>query len=361
MSKKNKLFILFILILLLYLYIIFRFEIRYYFASPVSFYNSEKLVYYNQTTGYYPNISNMFLNFSGECSKIFKYPKNSNRDLVIFSYQYIPSRKYKYINNMIHKIMDSFKFSIPNAKIIVLIPKSSENCNTIDVFKYYNIDVIPFENYENYHIVSSRFFMALEYLKKNIKKYDRIFLSDLNDVFLFNDIFATFSKDDLILNKECHDYNNKTGKHCHYLLECRSTKRWFYQSFGDDKQLIENFMKFRPENLNAGVILGGIEKMIKFLEIFTKNMDKTKINKFGYDQSLLNKYYYLHYFDSIPLNINGCSQRMCYKSNSMVYNKNATRVIFKEDTCSPVLLHKHYPTSWERGIVYKKDDFKNDL
>ena len=361
MSITNKIIIIFIIILLFFIYKIFRFEIRYYFASPVIIYEKEKLVYFNQTTGYYPNITNMFLNFSGKCSKIFKYPKNSNRDLVIFSFQYIPSRKYKNINKMIHKIVDSFKFSIPNAKIITLIPKSSENCSTIQVFKNYNIEVISYEQYEDYHIVTSRFFMALDYLKKNIKKYDRILLSDLNDVFLFNDIFATFSKDDLILNKECHDYNNKTSKTCHFLLECKSTKRWFLQSFKDDKKLIENFMKLRPENLNAGVILGGIEKMIKFLEIFTKDMDKTKINNFGYDQSLLNKYYYLHYFDSIPLNISECSQRMCYKSNSIVSNKNATRVVYKEDLCSPVLLHKNYPSSWDRGMLYRNDIYNSEL
>jgi hypothetical protein len=45
-----------------------------------------------QALGKYPGYNNLQLNYLYECSKYFKYHKNSNEDIVIFAYTYRPKK-----------------------------------------------------------------------------------------------------------------------------------------------------------------------------------------------------------------------------------------------------------------------------
>jgi hypothetical protein len=109
----------------------------------------------------YPKHENLILNYSGKCGEIFKYKKNSNRDLIIFSYKYEFSFKYRNIKNLVINSLDSIKKSMPNVKIICFIPKNSKYSLIKNILKKYNVNTILFEKYKEMHIVNSRFFLSL--------------------------------------------------------------------------------------------------------------------------------------------------------------------------------------------------------
>ena len=343
---KIKKFIYFLFLFWIFCY--FMLNVIFLFAPGKSFYNNKKLVKYYFSFGLYPKHENLILNFSGICSKIFKYKKNSNRDLIIFSYKYEFKYKYRNIKNLVLNILDSIKKSMPNVKIICFIPKNSKYSLIKNILKKYNVNTILFEKYKEMHIVNSRFFLSLEYLTKNKEKFDRILLCDLNDVFILNDIFSTFNQSQIIINKECFDFDNKF---CDY-FNATSPVKWLNEFYKENKFLYDFIYNLKSPILNAGVIMGGIEKIISFLTILTSNMDKKKTNKFGYDEMLLNQlYYYDKKFNDLGFIIEGCGQKICFKTESIVYDVNSKIVRFKENGCSPVVIHKHFPIFWNYGSL----------
>ena len=152
---------------------------------------------YENTLGKYPGFNNFELNYENECSKYFKYHKNSKRDIVIFAYTY---RAEKDFFKVFENIIDSFKHSIPKATIASVIPKKDINSTGSNILKEYGVKLIPFEGYENFSIVTSRYVAIYDYLKKEGYKYKKVFLSDIDDVYMFGDIFSTFKEDDIFIN-----------------------------------------------------------------------------------------------------------------------------------------------------------------
>ena len=312
------------------------------------------------TTGSYPKFSDFQLNYEKKCGEVFKHKKNNERDIVFFGYKYYRKKENELLS-LIYSSLDSFKHSIPNAKIVCFFPKYQMFRKIAKILKEFNITIIPFDDYYGIHIVTSRFFLIKKYLEENKNKYDRILLSDLGDVFVLNDIFSTFSEDELFLNKECFYYLTKNEtRDCIHINTFNTTKRWLNYFF--EGEILKNLTERNPVNLNAGIIMGGTEKILKFLEIFLKNLEninKRFLRKFGYDQTILNYLYYYNYFDSIPLKLETCSQRTCFRSQSLRFNKNTTKIIFKEDECSPVLFHKFFPESWRNDEINNNNNNNN--
>ena len=343
---KIKKFIYFLFLFWIFCYCMLN--VIFLFAPGEVFYNNKKLVKYYYSIGLYPKYENLILNFSGKCSEIFKYKKNSNRDLIIFSYKYEFKYKYRNIKNLVINILDSIKKSMPNVKIICFIPKNTKYSLILNILKKSNVETILFEKYKEMHIVNSRFFLSLEYLTKNKEKFDRILLCDLNDVFILNDIFSTFNESQFVINKECFDYDNKI---CDFFNATSPTK-WLNEFYKENKTLYNYIHNLKSPILNAGVIMGGIEKIISFLTILTSNMDRNKTDKFGYDEMVLNQlYYYDKKFDDLKFIIEGCGQKICFKPESIVYDINSKIVRFIESECSPVIIHKHYPIFWNYGSL----------
>ena len=302
---------------------------------------------FTKTESDYPLYKNFQLNFRGKCGEIFKYPPNNENDIVIFAYQNIEIIKYQNILKLIPKIIDSFQNSVPNAKLLCFVPKNSSNSEVVKILRYLNVSVKIFEGFEDIHIVNSRFFIIKDYLMKKKNKYKRVFLSDLNDVFLLNDIFATFNENQLILNKECSYY--KREKNCVKIFEYDLVKEWFFYFFGETSEITKKFIELDPININAGIILGGTEKIINLLEILTNNFEKEKLKYFGYDQTILNKLYYNNELNSLNLIIEGCTQRICFRPKNLRFNKETTKIYFLRNHCSPIIIHKYFPSSWERS------------
>jgi hypothetical protein len=300
-----------------------------------------------QTLGKYPLYNNLQLNYMYECSKYFKYHKNTKEDIVIFAYTYRPSKNFF---GVFENIIDSFRHSVPNSEIACVIPQKDLNSNGSNFLEGFGINLIPFKGGENYSIVTSRYIAIYHFLKLNINKYKRVFLSDIDDVYMFNDIFSTFNENEIIINKQCFQFESEK---CNLLFPI--DQKWFNQSYiiNDnnnelDLELIKDIgkNKINPQVINGGIIFGGIEKVIQFLKIFNDYINPNKAKYFGYDQVLITLLVSKKKFDSIGLKLEQCTQRICFMSR-VKYNLNTTKIIYQKNMCSPIVLHKKTPINWK--------------
>ena len=241
-----------------------------------------------ETLSKYPGYNNLQLNYLYECSKYFKYHKNSNKDIVIFAYTYRPKKDFF---KVFENIIDSFRHSVPNAEIACVIPQKDLKSKGAKLLEEFGINLIPFKGYEDYSIVTSRYVVIYNFLKLNVNKYKRVFLSDIDDVYMFNDIFSTFNEHEIIINNQCHQFESDN---CNLLFPI--DEKWFKKSYiiNDnntelDLELIKDIgkNKINPQVINGGIIFGGTKKVIKFLGIFNKYINPSKAKYFGYDQVLI--------------------------------------------------------------------------
>ena len=158
---------------------------------------ADTIISSENTKGEYPGYDKLILNYEHHCSKYFKFRKNSRRDIVIFAYTYRPEKNFFQVFS---NIIDSFKHSVPNAQIASVIPYKHINSEGAKLLEKYGIQLIPFKGYEDYSIVTSRYIAIYDFLKKNINKYKKVFLSDIDDVYMFRDIFSTFDENEIIIN-----------------------------------------------------------------------------------------------------------------------------------------------------------------
>ena len=214
----------------------------------------------------------------------------------------------------------------------------------------FDVKLIPFSGYDDYSIVTSRYVAIYHYLKSNANKYKRVFLSDISDVYMFNDIFSTFNENEVTINKQCFEFESE---YCNLLFPIDAP--WFYESYitnyknnKKDLDLIKNIGsdKINPQIINGGIVFGGTKKVIEFLKIFNEYVNPIKAKKFGYDQVLFTLLVRKHKFDSIGLKFEQCTQRVCFISH-VKYNLNTTKIIYKENMCSPIVLHKSIPSNWK--------------
>ena len=86
--------------------------------------------------------------------------------------------------------------------------------------------------------------------------------------------------------------------------------------------------------------------MIQFLKIFNEYINPNKAKYFGYDQVLITLLVSKKKFDSIGLKVEQCTQRICFLSD-VKYNLNTTKIIYRQNMCSPIVLHKNFPINWK--------------
>ena len=246
---------------------------------------------------------------------------------------------------LIYIIIDSIKKNIPKAKIICFVPNKSKISLVIQVLQKNNVLIIKEKDFLNMDLVSSRFLYEFRYLKKYINYFDRVIHADLTDIIFLSDVFKTLKPNELVINKECGEYSF-IGKKGNFLLNNNLNNKnfnWFKRSFGDNKTLVNIIKKINPIVINAGLIMGDSKEYLKFLDIFRKNLDYKKALDYGYDQMLINVLYYTGKFNDINIKFDLCTQRSCFFPK-LIFNKKNKRLYFKTG-CSPVLIHKCYPTN----------------
>lgn len=332
-----KLTIIFFLILT-YLFFIFRKSNLYNYDLSLPILDNMNISYIKEFIDKYPKLSEIKLNYAGKCGEMFKYGRNTKRDLIMFAYKSYKSKR----SLMTYNILASIKRNIPNAKVICFIPNNSKDDFVIKLLKYYNYLVIKENDFINITLVSSRFWYEYKYLNKNINFFDRVIHADSLDIYFFSDIFKTLKQNELVINKECGT-DSWFGDKGNFILEHPNDIRWFNRSFGDNKEIVNLFKEIHPMVINAGLIMGDAKSYLKFLEILMKNINYTKALDYGYDQMLINVLYYSGKFNNINITFDLCTQRSCFFPK-LIFNKTNGKLYYNRTGCSPILIHKFYPT-----------------
>lgn len=282
-------------------------------------------------------------NYSGICNEIFQYPGNNKQDLILYSIGFENATNWLKMKEESHRILTMSQSVIPNARKVLLLLSDIPTESFIDEMKSYGIEVIqPNYNLPNATAVVKRIFAEELFLKEQKESIKRVVIADFRDVLFFNDIFATFGEDDLVLLMECMSL--ESTNHCRTLRE-RINKQWMREGYG-----IETAQLFAQRNdilINGGLFLGGIDKIISLLSIQRENLNKEKLMYWGQDQAALNYIHLTGQLDHLNFTRDYCSQRICFaEMYSGEYDALYKRVISKPSGCSPVARHKlvfNYP------------------
>ena len=301
--------------------------------------------YVNHVNTYYPGYRHMKLNYDNECGDVFKYKANSNRDLVVLTYQNMGGENVKYYKR-IPIIIDLYKHVIPNAKKICLTSSLERSDPFVQLMENAGIEMIYNIRYRNWKIVNSRNKILEEYLIEHKNDYDRVIIHDF-DAFMFEDVFRTFNENELVMAAECRKYKKMNG--CITLNSRPFFKDWFNRAF-NNKTLTNDFCNRYVANINAGVYMGGIKIMTQFLHRINSYYNLKNSRLWGVDQAIINKMYYNNELSDLNIVLDHCSQRYCYLQSKSLSTNNSTSTLVYSDGCSPVLLHKGYPGSWEDYI-----------
>ena len=164
------------------------------------------------------------------CTSDFKYPWNTNRDLILSggSYDFEKvSKENPYLLDSIVRSATINRASAPNCKIVFVF----FNSRNIDVFRQRvsNISVTIYEDTStsadpnaNFGVVN-RFRYFLKYLISHRSDYDRVFFCDSRDVVMFTDAFGTVDFETVHFVSECH--SNLTGN-CNTFRNRDALRQW---------------------------------------------------------------------------------------------------------------------------------------
>jgi len=199
-------------------------------------------------------------------------------------------------NNIILGVYNGYK-SLKSDKggiyyFLKSLRKYNNDCKVVIICEKQNIfdDLIKFSNEMNfeiytnfnikYHMMYYRFEIYNTYLKESNIIFNKVLLSDINDVIFQEDPFSINFTEDLYCALEqsiLSDNNNSSS-----LLNMSWVNDFKYLSENNYDNYINRYI------ICAGTILGNYNGIIKYLD-FYKN---TQSNKIGNDQGLLNVYVY---------------------------------------------------------------------
>ncbi|GAB1218895.1 hypothetical protein ENUP19_0008G0019 [Entamoeba nuttalli] len=285
-------------------------------------------------------------NYSGECGKVFKYKANNKRDLLLFASSFDDPQRWSKMKESSQHIMALTDSALPRATKLLLLLGDAPTSTFEEEINTYGIEVVKVK----YELpvataVVQRIFAEKNFLEENKHKYDRVIIADFRDVLIFNDAFATFSSNDLILLMECLSFNST--EHCVTLNE-KTNKKWMNEGYGEE--ISKKFAEKNEILMNGGLFLGGINKIIELLTIQINNLNKNKMMLWGQDQATLNYIHLTGQLNHLNITKDYCTQRMCFaESFTGYYDKIKKRITTKSTGCSPVIRHK---------LVFSEPHFK---
>ncbi|KAL7714460.1 Uncharacterized protein QTN25_007984 [Entamoeba marina] len=280
----------------------------------------------------YPGIDNIALNYQGKCSEVFKYPPNTSRDLIVFAYSKTKERR-SLLNCMysFENVVKSIKKNAPNAKILMMV--------------FGDIPALAHSTFKKTWFVET-----YKYLLQHEGEYDRVVASDFRDVYWLNDFFRTIDSDEVIVMTECFSYKKGLKTGCFNAGHPQHLRQWMYRSAKDTND-VNKIIKMSVASINSGVIAGGFKHMLEFFKTWVAHSEQSKLGLWGYEQSLINILYYTGKMNHIPIVIEQCSQRMCFapeiRNDNLNMGPDQKSITYRVDGCSPVLMHKGFPSSWE--------------
>ncbi|ELP86989.1 hypothetical protein EIN_318080 [Entamoeba invadens IP1] len=295
--------------------------------------DNKNVCYRNATCQKLENIDLPHFNYQEKCGEIFKFKSGGSRDYIFYSHASTPAYVTQYYE--IEQTLTLMRASMPNITAIVftvgVIPH-----NFTELMKKYNVTQIEDIQYENWSCVNARIPMTLEYMKKHKSEIDRAIFSDLRDVFYFTDVFRTFNESELYWLLEC------TGIDCFQISNRYAHFSWMIQ-FASKKD-VKKFMEREWVFVNGGLGMGGVEKMIHFFEELNDTIEMSYVDRWGYDQTLLNALV-IDKQQSLGIILQNCTQRMCFLPDKRVLHFH-NGVATYSSGCSPIVTHKGVVESW---------------
>ncbi|ELP86918.1 hypothetical protein EIN_314870 [Entamoeba invadens IP1] len=340
---------------LVYICYVFVFFVLVFFIVQIQFLFNHQHLRYNTTKSTSPTNSEQIQNnsykdalfdlskfkYDGICGEVFKFPKNSKRDLWLSAVSFNSPSSWFAVRDDAVRAFTLLNYSIPNADKVVIFLSETAPDDFVSTLNRFDITVVasPIPKViHSMHPVNARFILEDEFLSKNTNKYDRVFLSDFSDVFVFSDAFATFGTDELIFAVECDSYKN----YCRTFSDPNNFK-WMADSFGIEtaRQYAENMTLIS----NAGVILGGIQKVNEYLKVLVSNFNKNKLSHWGHDQAVHNFIITSGIFNKKKYTLDYCTQRLCFiDSRGSAYDSIEKTLASKTSGCAPVIRHKVFTT-----------------
>jgi len=198
------------------------------------------------------------------------------------------------MNNIIFGVYNGYNsLKTPNGGIYYFLKslrKYNSDCKVVIICETNNIfeELVTFSNEMNFEIYSNfttkynmmyyRFELYNDYLKKNI--FNKVLLSDINDVIFQEDPFSINFTEDLYCALEqsiLSDNNNHSSRlNMRWIDECNHLSENNYNNYKNKYVVC------------AGTILGNYDGIIKYLEFYKDTQNIKIVN----DQGFLNVYVY---------------------------------------------------------------------
>ena len=276
-------------------------------------------------------------NYAGKCGEVFKYEPNNEKDLILYYVSFREEENWLRIRDDTLKVLEMSFNVMSNCKRVLLLASEPPNTSFEEEIKQYGIEIVkPDFSFPYGSSVVRRLFCEKIFLERNHDKYKRIVIADFRDILFFNDVFATFNDTELVLTIQCRALNSPDS--CDTLAE-EWNYDWMVTAHGIE--IAEKMKKLNGTVINGGLFLGGIDKIIKLLEIQTSNIDPAKYGLWGVDQATLNYVHMTGQLDQLNCSKDYCTQRVCYAEQwTGKYNRNKKSVITTVTGCSPVVRHK---------------------
>lgn len=238
----------------------------------------------------------------------------------------------KTMSGGIYYFLKSLRKYNNNCKIVIICEKDK----LFDELIHFS-NQMDFEIYSDftiqYKIMYYRFEIYRKYLHETNVIFDKILLSDINDVIFQEDPFAIHFTEELYCALEKSVLSDATNSssllNMHWIDECKFLSE-------------NNYENYKNKNIVcAGTILGNYRGIIKFLD-FYKNVQSIKIVN---DQGLLNVYVYnylsskkcFQYKESKILTLDKIDfNKLDFNNNNNIINKNLEKysIIHQINRCN---------------------------
>ena len=301
--------------------------------------NEEQMFAFVQPTFKDDVIDTSKFNYEGNCSKVFVSRNNNKRDLLIVAIRFTKSLSWKKQKETTLKVLDINNSGIPDATKILFLYGKVPKKGFVNLIRSHGYDVIHSNRNLPKGTTASvyRFIDAEIYLKEHEGEYDRVALTDFRDVAWFADGFATIKEKELFISKECFGDPPKCVP-----ISLPWQQEQIVKTLGEEVN--DKLMDLGGDIINAGMIMGDIESVMKFLSIYNTEAMKYShlFHIWELDQVLLNVVYHFGMLNHLPLTINTRSQRYGFGKYEGSFTYDEKNKIFYDynSTCSPVIRHK---------------------
>ena len=199
--------------------------------------------------------------------------------------------------------------------------------------------------YVNYYLATCRYFFYYNFLKDN--NYQKVFLTDISDVFFQGDVFEKVEKGKLSVFSENHEIP---------LGEERHNRGWIVEGYGE--KTLEQLKK-KPIYC-SGTILGNNDTILAFLKDYTVHISENQLPVYmkGLDQGIFNylihseKYQYINKVNNgevvFTIGIQGW-QDIIISDDKVVYSKSLNNI--------PKVIHQY--NRHHHVVLFVQDQFYN--